>query len=663
MPKIERYYKKGGQFYNAKDYGVVGNGITDDTNAIQAAMQMVSDAGGGVLWFPAGVYLCQSSVWIRSYVTVDGIRGKSIFTSTTDGLLGIFRSDQINEVHDFTIRNVKGVGNLTEFPTIPQANRTRNPSPFHFLKINGSFAPETEDDFGQPTSGPLIQNINIENITVENMASLPITIFGVTGVCRVVESDFINCKDVGFVYNEEVICANNHSKGSSDNGFSLSRGNQKLTCVGNTVENAALFGIWLSGYNSDIGPTEFTCTGNVVKNTGRSCINLDFGPSKGVISGNYLYQGYNRGPWDAPSDSGTDGITIAGASGGIHATGLVISDNVIVSPARNGIAFKELDNSVIEGNLIINPGTQYKANGTTVIAAGDATSNNGICPIAVGSYSNVRIKGNVLIENRSTPLGNWPVAVPGTGGTYVRNNDFSPNWRNNSNTMSITDNVMSGNLITFQFGGGSGSDGGDTDVDAQFSMKGAGKFHVRNSDGSALNIESTSASASAAATLLFSAGALTNYIGAITATRQDASNSSILAFRPFRNSVLASAGKSAPFWIAGQPSNTRAVIGIMGGQVIQRTAVADAAYTALSVDYVIAYTSLTAGRTVTLKDATTLDAGQVYIIKDEVGLAGTYNITIATTAGQTIDGAATKVISTNYGTIMLYSDGTNWHVI
>ena len=41
-------------YFNVKDYGATGDGITDDTVAIQAAL---TAAGSGVLWFPQGRYL------------------------------------------------------------------------------------------------------------------------------------------------------------------------------------------------------------------------------------------------------------------------------------------------------------------------------------------------------------------------------------------------------------------------------------------------------------------------------------------------------------------------------------------------------------------------------------------------------------------------------
>ena len=57
--------------------------------------------------------------------------------------------------------------------------------------------------------------------------------------------------------------------------------------------------------------------------------------------------------------------------------------------------------------------------------------------------------------------------------------------------------------------------------------------------------------------------------------------------------------------------------------------------------------------------------GRVLIIKDGANGAAMYNITIATEGSETIDGAATKVISSNYGSVTLYADhlGANWFTI
>ena len=92
---------------------------------------------------------------------------------------------------------------------------------------------------------------------------------------------------------------------------------------------------------------------------------------------------------------------------------------------------------------------------------------------------------------------------------------------------------------------------------------------------------------------------------------------------------------------------------------VKRTTVSNTAYTASTTDYLIGYTSLSAAQTVTLPTAVGV-TGQQYIIKDETGNAGSDNITVAASGSQTIDGASSKTISTGYGYLKIYSNGSNW---
>jgi hypothetical protein len=92
------------------------------------------------------------------------------------------------------------------------------------------------------------------------------------------------------------------------------------------------------------------------------------------------------------------------------------------------------------------------------------------------------------------------------------------------------------------------------------------------------------------------------------------------------------------------------------------TEVADAAHTATTGEGVIVYTSLTAGRTVNLPDATTC-RGKEIVVKDYAGSAGTNNITLDGFGSQTIDGSATKAINSNYGALKVKSNGANWFTL
>ena len=62
-----------------------------------------------------------------------------------------------------------------------------------------------------------------------------------------------------------------------------------------------------------------------------------------------------------------------------------------------------------------------------------------------------------------------------------------------------------------------------------------------------------------------------------------------------------------------------------------------------------------------LPAATSVTPYYDYLIKDTKGIAATHNITI-TSAGGAIDGGTSHVLSSNYGMVFLFSDGTNWFI-
>jgi len=78
-----------------------------------------------------------------------------------------------------------------------------------------------------------------------------------------------------------------------------------------------------------------------------------------------------------------------------------------------------------------------------------------------------------------------------------------------------------------------------------------------------------------------------------------------------------------------------------------------------SAERFIAITNTGSARTVTLATADVIDGIHI-TINDESGAAGTNNITIATEGSETIDGASTATISSNYGSVSVYCNGTNW---
>lgn len=108
------------------------------------------------------------------------------------------------------------------------------------------------------------------------------------------------------------------------------------------------------------------------------------------------------------------------------------------------------------------------------------------------------------------------------------------------------------------------------------------------------------------------------------------------------------------FAIGGSAANSK--LQVFGSFAVKRTGTAGDVNT--DDEVIIGVTSTAAARTITIQSADIV-VGRVFIIKDESGAASVNNITIDTQGAETIDGAATVVIIANYGSVRLYSDGTN----
>ncbi|MGA3071397.1 MAG: glycosyl hydrolase family 28-related protein, partial [Terracidiphilus sp.] len=63
--------------FDVRKYGAAGDGKTLDTGAVNRAIEAAAAAGGGVVVFPAGSYLC-FSIHLKSYVNLHLLQGSAI---------------------------------------------------------------------------------------------------------------------------------------------------------------------------------------------------------------------------------------------------------------------------------------------------------------------------------------------------------------------------------------------------------------------------------------------------------------------------------------------------------------------------------------------------------------------------------------------------------
>ena len=100
-------------------------------------------------------------------------------------------------------------------------------------------------------------------------------------------------------------------------------------------------------------------------------------------------------------------------------------------------------------------------------------------------------------------------------------------------------------------------------------------------------------------------------------------------------------------------------LSVQGGLVHNRVAISSS-YTASASEYILAVTNVPVDIQF---DATGFADGQVLVVKDESGAASGMNtIALNASGAQTIDGASSIHIESPYGSVLLYSNGTNWFI-
>jgi hypothetical protein len=109
---------------NVLDYGATGNGTTDDSVAIQAAITAANNlqiATGltprTIVFFPAGVYLCKSTLTCSPFINYVGVRATTADTGATFSTLTSSRGSIIRAHTDIYTNAPTTLGTLCYVPT------------------------------------------------------------------------------------------------------------------------------------------------------------------------------------------------------------------------------------------------------------------------------------------------------------------------------------------------------------------------------------------------------------------------------------------------------------------------------------------------------------------------------------------------------------------
>lgn len=83
--------------YNVKQYRAYGNGISNDTAGIQAAIDAAAAAGGGMVYFPNGTYIVRDTIWLADNVKLYAETSVVIQPQMT-GQTAVFAADMVNGI-------------------------------------------------------------------------------------------------------------------------------------------------------------------------------------------------------------------------------------------------------------------------------------------------------------------------------------------------------------------------------------------------------------------------------------------------------------------------------------------------------------------------------------------------------------------------------------
>ena len=136
MPEISKAAQVaniGTEIVSVKDFGAVGDGVTDDSGAIRAALDYINSIGGGTVFLPKGTYRrpdTSQRFYVYSNTTIEGEGDLSVIlhddtdTNPRNDLM------YINDATNVTLRNFKVLGTAETYPNETNQSQCISGNPF-----------------------------------------------------------------------------------------------------------------------------------------------------------------------------------------------------------------------------------------------------------------------------------------------------------------------------------------------------------------------------------------------------------------------------------------------------------------------------------------------------------------------------------------------------
>lgn len=387
--------------FNIKDYGAVGNGTTNDTAALQDAID-AAEAVGGTVFIPAGTYKVVLPQITTGGITVEGDGWKSLLlladsTLEPDGeTIGLW----VNGADNVIIRNLAVNGN---FENVAKSGTYATGSPL-WDNIVATYGAQSPKNYMYGGSGTVDMETYLQYsgcIRVSNATNV------------LVEGCYVyNTKSSGILIDSntvdgtrEVMIRNNRVRLTWDNGIYFHLGVKYGSAVGNHCSDTQYAGI-TAIYSNDI-----TVSNNVIHDNG-------------------------------PSNSDSSGIEYCGVHRGI------IANNTIDHALYEGILLKNTD----ETNLINGHGGKFVRNYNVSVLGNRVNDvHDPRWPSARGYGINIRSADKTLIQGNAVYKADYGIAIGDVAtGTIIDGNhvDKSYGWgMMTGSSADIIDTKITNNII------------------------------------------------------------------------------------------------------------------------------------------------------------------------------------------------------------------------
>jgi hypothetical protein len=384
---------------NVKDYGALGDGTTDDTVAIQAAIDACSL--GGKVFFPSGIYKVATQLNVNySNVTLEGEGKSSIIrsSSATIHIIKLYGAVSKIEIRNLQIQGAATVAGGAQYYGIDTL--TASTVPTDVIIDNVIFSgPDASTGLN---NGILVDvggdRWSITNCKFEHMIGTA-TDNGYSIVCR----------------GDRVQILNNIFTGSSGNGRHCVYLNSGASyCL---IDSNNCYYSYGAAFLINCTAAMDVCEYNQISNNVIRYCSLD--PANGEWASIQITgkANYNYVIGNLIHESGVNGIVVSDAAQAVNMTGNLVKGNSIFKPQQNGISIFGTIGTDIVSNIIVDASQQ---------------TANYYHGIRIASYSSptlttdkTKIEGNII---RGTQLNSSIIIIttaPDPTNTYINFNNIA----------------------------------------------------------------------------------------------------------------------------------------------------------------------------------------------------------------------------------------------